>query len=312
MAAAFRSDIMTLASKLSLGVLAAAFATGCMVDSEQPEDVETISSAVKAESKDKADKGNRNGADEDRAKDPEMPEFDHDGADREARRDQRHADHAAKKAEREARREAARAAREAKKALKEAQKAARFRDDFEGHELGARPEDYAWFAKGGSYYEVTDQRAKQGNQSLVLRSVIGPKDNRIGAKVCAPVGSTTALTARFKLWIESNPSPSAWSFVGISNNPELAAYWWILPDGTVTNLVEDVGKIELDAWNDIRITVDLADDLATFTLNGVSVSSDIDSVWGLIASPIECLRLTTSFQNMFVDKVDIEPEILSL
>jgi hypothetical protein len=279
-------------SRLALGITVAALSSACALATEENEQVDSASNAIKA---------------------PAAPDISRAKEDREARRAQREAERAEKKAERAVASAKAKAARAAKRALREAERAAMLREGFESYDAGSAPDDFSWFGMGKSYYTVTDQESARGKKSLELVSVIDPAypDNRIGAKVCSSVGSTTALTVDFKLRI-NGANPNGYSFVGISNNPELAAYWWIFPDGTITNFVDDFGKLQANTWNDIQIVVDLADDLATFTLNGVSVSSDISTVWGLIARPIECLRLASSSQNMLVDQVTIQPEILSL
>lgn len=291
---------MTLSSKLPLGILIAALTNGCMPGVEEVEEVASVESALKAS--DKA-KGHGKAA---KTVDVDLPRPERANADREAKRAEREVAGAEKRAEREGARDAKKAARAANRALREAEHLARYDEGFESYETGSAPENLAWYGYGNSYITVTDHQAARGAKSLELVS----DGNPIGAKVCAPVGSESALTVHFKLRM-GDPSEASWSFVGISDNPDYAAYWWIKPDGTVTNFVEDFGKLLPNTWNDVRIVVDLADDLATFTLNGTSVSTDISTVWGLLAKPIECLRLATGSWDMYADQVRIQPEILA-
>lgn len=298
---------MTLSSNLTLGVLIlAALTSGCATAVEESEDIGAASSALKASDRAKGnDKANDNAA---KTVDMDLPRPERANADREAKQAEREAAHAEKRAEREAARDAKKAARAAKRALREAERLARYDEGFESYEAGSAPANLAWYARGNSYFEVTDEQAAKGAKSLKLIS----DGKAIGTKVCASVGSESALTVHFKLRM-GETNANAWSFIGISDNPDYAAYWWIKPDGTVTNYVEDFGKLLPNAWNDVRIVVDLADDLATFTLNGSSVSTDISSVWGLLAKPIECLRLATGGSwDMYADQVKIQPEILAL
>lgn len=197
----------------------------------------------------------------------------------------------------------------ADKAAEKAERKAARLEGFEEQPAGTSPEEFQWFTKGASsYYTVTDEEAFRGKQSMRLVSPSDPKhrDARIGAKVCAGVGSET-LTVSFRARL-SGDDPYGWSHFSISGDPDLAAQWWILPDGTVTDRRNTYGKIAKNTWTRIRVVVDLPNDLATVSIDGVSVATQISTTWKLFEKPIECLRLAAAWQTLAVDQIRIQPE----
>jgi hypothetical protein len=164
---------------------------------------------------------------------------------------------------------------------------------------------------------ISDEQASQGKQSLKLSASKDKafKTNRAASVTCAPWGTRSQLTAQFRVRFSSF---GGWNMIGITDNPRMAAWWWVGPDGglregnfTMASPKPSMMKLSANTWYNVKIDLDLAKDSATINFGGVTKTVSLSATWGTIAVPIECVRITTANnvdQNVFVDNLSIKTD----
>jgi hypothetical protein len=188
-------------------------------------------------------------------------------------------------------------------------------EDFETYPSGSSVGNYAWWHYGTATLTVSREQSGSGKQSYKLSATKNEQKadfNRAGGAFCAPWGTTRQLTAKFKIRYSSIGS---WSMIGITDNPRMAAWWWVGPDGglregnfSMSNPKPSLMTVKANTWYEVTIAVDLAKDNAKITFGSMTKSVSLSSAFGTIAVPIECLRVSTGFnidQDVFIDKISI-------
>ena len=190
-----------------------------------------------------------------------------------------------------------------------------FHENFEGYPAGSSVGNYVWWNLGNGSSTISADQASQGKQSLKMSVVKDAafKHNRAASVVCAPWGTRTQLTTSFRIRFSSFGS---WNMIGITDNPRMAAWWWVGPDGglregnfTMANPKPAMAFLSTNTWYNVKIDIDLAQDSATINLGGVTKTVSLSATWGTIAVPIECVRFVTGVdvtQNVFIDNMMIK------
>ena len=190
----------------------------------------------------------------------------------------------------------------------------RWEEDFEGYPAGSSVGNYVWWTIGNSSLTVNKELAAKGKQSFKM-SVTNDKafkSNRAAAAMCAPWGTATKMTANFRVRFSAF---GAWSMIGITDNPRMAAWWWIGPEGglregnfSMLKPKPSMTTLKANTWYDVTIVVNLKKDKARIRFGGFNKTISLSQTFGTIAVPIECLRMLTGNnvnQNIFVDNVII-------
>jgi hypothetical protein len=191
--------------------------------------------------------------------------------------------------------------------------AATWSEDFEKFPVGSSG-NYLWWAYGNSSMTASNEQPASGKVSMKLQVA---KDktmsyNRIAGAFCAPWGTRKALTTSFKVRYSGF---GAWNMIGITDNPRMAAWWWVGPDGglregnfTMANPKPSMFTVKANTWYEVKIVIDLAKDQAKIIFGSFAKTVSLSSTFGTIGVPIECLRVTTGSnidQTVFIDKISM-------
>jgi hypothetical protein len=190
----------------------------------------------------------------------------------------------------------------------------RWTEDFEGYPAGSSVSNYYWTTLGNSSLTITKDQAGKGKQSFKL-SVTNDKAfkvNRAASAMCAPWGTATKLTANFRVRFSAFGS---WNMIGITDNPRMAAWWWIGPEGglregnfSLANPKPAMTILKANTWYDVTIVVNLQKDKARIRFGSFNKTISLSQTFGTIAVPIECVRMISGMnvdQNVFVDSIMI-------
>jgi hypothetical protein len=140
--------------------------------------------------------------------------------------------------------------------------------------------------------------------------------NRIRSAFSAPWGTSEKLTASFRVRFSNF---GGWNMIGITDNPRMAAWWWIGPEGglregnfSMAHPKPAMTTLQANTWYQVKITIDVKKDEASFSIGGFKKKATLSSTWGTIAVPIECVRLISAVnidQSTFIDSISIKDDV---